>query len=143
MFRLVSQNLRWLLRNPWRNLLLVPPLPAQSLSSTIHPLDPPLQPQCPREPQLQSPSHSHNDAHHEFTDLRPTLMIPQAIVHESINQILLEHCRFLHMIPFINATHQNEMHREFWEELNSLLGQALEAYPKEDITGIVSKFLEK
>ncbi|MBW0573685.1 hypothetical protein O181_113400 [Austropuccinia psidii MF-1] len=24
--RLVSQNLRWLLRNPWRNLLLVPPL---------------------------------------------------------------------------------------------------------------------
>ncbi|MBW0591692.1 hypothetical protein O181_131407 [Austropuccinia psidii MF-1] len=26
--RLMSQNLRWLLRNPRRNLLLVPPLPA-------------------------------------------------------------------------------------------------------------------
>ncbi|MBW0514293.1 hypothetical protein O181_054008 [Austropuccinia psidii MF-1] len=33
----------------------------------------------------------------------PTLMIPQAIVHESINQISLEHCHLLHMIPFVDA----------------------------------------
>ncbi|MBW0508146.1 hypothetical protein O181_047861 [Austropuccinia psidii MF-1] len=35
--------------------------------------------------------HSHNEAQQEFTDLQPTLMIPQAIFHKSINQILLEH----------------------------------------------------
>ncbi|MBW0510328.1 hypothetical protein O181_050043 [Austropuccinia psidii MF-1] len=71
---------------------------------------PPLQ--CPREPQrllppVQSPSTSHVEARQEFTDLRPTLMIPQAIVHKSINQILLEHRRLLHMIPFVDATHRN------------------------------------
>ncbi|MBW0463486.1 hypothetical protein O181_003201 [Austropuccinia psidii MF-1] len=48
-----------------------------------------------------------------------------------------------HMIPFVDATHQNEMHLEFWEELNTLLGPALEAYPKEEITRIVSRFLSK
>ncbi|MBW0552666.1 hypothetical protein O181_092381 [Austropuccinia psidii MF-1] len=94
-------------------------------------------------PPVQSPSHSHNDACQEFTDLRPTLMIPRAIVHESINRILLEHRCLLHIIPCVDATHRNEMHQEFWEELNSLLAQVLEAYPKEDITGIVSKYLEK
>ncbi|MBW0587267.1 hypothetical protein O181_126982 [Austropuccinia psidii MF-1] len=104
--------------------------------------------QCPQEPQrllspVQSPSHSHDDARHEFTDLQPILMIPRAIIPKSINQILLEHCRLLHMIPFVDATNQNEMHRDFWQELNSLLAQELGAYPKEDITGIVSKFLEK
>ncbi|MBW0557598.1 hypothetical protein O181_097313 [Austropuccinia psidii MF-1] len=106
------------------------------------------EPECPREPQcllppVQSPSHSHDDARHEFTDLRPTLMIPQAIVHKSINRILLEHCRLVHMIPFVDGTHRNEMHQEFQEELNSLLAQALEAYPKENITGVIFKFLEK
>ncbi|MBW0492535.1 hypothetical protein O181_032250 [Austropuccinia psidii MF-1] len=92
---------------------------------------------------VPSSPHSDNDAHQEFTDLRPTLVIPQAIVHKSINQILLEHRFLLHMIPLVDATHQNEIHREFREELNSLLCQELEAYPKEDITGIVSKYLEK
>ncbi|MBW0548882.1 hypothetical protein O181_088597 [Austropuccinia psidii MF-1] len=94
-------------------------------------------------PLVPSFPHSHDDTHQEFTDLQPTLMIPQAIIHKSINQILLEHCGLLHMIPFVDATHRNEMHRELGEELNSLLYQALEAYPKEDITGIVSKYLEK
>ncbi|MBW0488986.1 hypothetical protein O181_028701 [Austropuccinia psidii MF-1] len=89
---------------------------------------------APKNPTVSSP-HSHNEALQEFTDLQSTLMIPQAIDHGSINQILVEHCQLLHMIPFMDATHQKEMHREFWEELNSLLGQALEAYPKEDITG--------
>ncbi|MBW0526116.1 hypothetical protein O181_065831 [Austropuccinia psidii MF-1] len=89
------------------------------------------------------PSHSHNDPCQEFTDLQPTLLITQAIVHEAINRILLEHRRLLHMIPFADATHRNEMHWDLREELNSLLAQALQAYPKEDITGIISKFLEK
>ncbi|MBW0537756.1 hypothetical protein O181_077471 [Austropuccinia psidii MF-1] len=87
-------------------------------------------PQCPREPQrlpppVQRPSHSNDEALQEFTNLRPTLMIPRAIVHKSINQILLEHCHLLHMIPFVDATHQNEMHWEFWEEPNSHLSQEL------------------
>ncbi|MBW0490147.1 hypothetical protein O181_029862 [Austropuccinia psidii MF-1] len=86
-------------------------------------------------PLLPSSPHSQNDACQEFPDLRLTLMIPQAIVHKSINHILLEHCRLLHMIPFVDETHQNEMHREFWDELNSLLCQALEAYPKETSPG--------
>ncbi|MBW0472486.1 hypothetical protein O181_012201 [Austropuccinia psidii MF-1] len=47
------------------------------------------------------------------------------------------------MIPFVDDTHWNEMHQELGEELSSLLGQELEAYPKEEITGIVSRFLEK
>ncbi|MBW0527463.1 hypothetical protein O181_067178 [Austropuccinia psidii MF-1] len=65
--------------------------------------------------------HSHDDARQEFTDLQPTLMIHQAIFHKSINQISLEHCQLLHMIPFMDATHRNEMHREFGEEINSPL----------------------
>ncbi|MBW0501176.1 hypothetical protein O181_040891 [Austropuccinia psidii MF-1] len=101
-----------------------------------------LPPSAPKNPTASSP-HSHNDAYQEFTDLRPPLIIPQAIIPKSINQILLEHCRLPHMIPFVDATHQNEMHREFLEELNCLFCQALEAYPKEDITGIFSKYLEK
>ncbi|MBW0499921.1 hypothetical protein O181_039636 [Austropuccinia psidii MF-1] len=44
----------------------------------------------PQDPTASSP-HSHNEAFQEFTDLQPTLMIPQAIIHKSINQILLEH----------------------------------------------------
>ncbi|MBW0520201.1 hypothetical protein O181_059916 [Austropuccinia psidii MF-1] len=120
----------------------VPPLHSNPCSLPRDPF------QCRQEPQqllppVQRPSHSNDEACQEFTNLRPTLMIPRAIVHESINRILLEHCRLLHMIPFMDATHQNEMHWEFREELNSLLAQALEAYPKEDITGIVSKYLEK
>ncbi|MBW0495827.1 hypothetical protein O181_035542 [Austropuccinia psidii MF-1] len=141
--------------------LLVPLLPAQSSSSTIHPSDPPshfsfpdsatlhscsppdLPPIAAKNPTysslpVPSSSHSYDDTCQQFTNLRPTLMIPPAI-----NQILLGHHCLLHMIPFVDATHQNEMHWEFQEELNSLLGQALEGYPKEDITGIVSKYLEK
>ncbi|MBW0488150.1 hypothetical protein O181_027865 [Austropuccinia psidii MF-1] len=86
--------------------------------------------------------HSHNEAWEEFTDFQPALMIPQAIVHDSINQILLEHCQLLHMIAFVDATYENELRWEFREELNYLLGQALEAYPEEDITGIVSSILK-
>ncbi|MBW0578512.1 hypothetical protein O181_118227, partial [Austropuccinia psidii MF-1] len=44
--------------------------------------------------------HSHNDSCQEFTNLKPTLMIPR-----SINHILLEHRQLLHMIPFVDATH--------------------------------------
>ncbi|MBW0518597.1 hypothetical protein O181_058312 [Austropuccinia psidii MF-1] len=93
----------------------------------------------PFDPPIASSPHSHSEAWQVFTDLRPT----RATVHKSINQILLENCQLVYMIPFVDAAHQNEMNREFWEELNSLLGQALEAYPKEDITGIVSSFLKK
>ncbi|MBW0500684.1 hypothetical protein O181_040399 [Austropuccinia psidii MF-1] len=32
-----------------------------------------------------SSTHSHNEAWKEFTKLRPTLIIPQAILHNSIN----------------------------------------------------------
>ncbi|MBW0523502.1 hypothetical protein O181_063217 [Austropuccinia psidii MF-1] len=72
---------------------------------------------------IGSPSpHSHDEAQQEFMYLQPTFMIPQAIVHKSINQILLEHHQFLHMIPFVDVTHQNEMHQKLREELNSLLG---------------------
>ncbi|MBW0529480.1 hypothetical protein O181_069195 [Austropuccinia psidii MF-1] len=56
----------------------------------------------PENPTSYSP-HSHNEAWQEFTDLRPTLMIPQAIVYKSINPILLDHCQLLHMIPFVDA----------------------------------------
>ncbi|MBW0507803.1 hypothetical protein O181_047518 [Austropuccinia psidii MF-1] len=86
---------------------------------------------------------SHNEAWKEFMDLRPTLTVPQAIVHKSINQILLEDYQLVQMIPFMDETHQNEMHWEFQDHLESLLGQELKAYPKEDITGIVSRFLKK
>ncbi|MBW0517068.1 hypothetical protein O181_056783 [Austropuccinia psidii MF-1] len=68
-----------------------------------------------RTPPVPSSSHSYDDACQEFTNLRPTLIIPQAIVQDAINQILLEHCHLLHMIPFVDATHQNEMHWEFLE----------------------------
>ncbi|MBW0573523.1 hypothetical protein O181_113238, partial [Austropuccinia psidii MF-1] len=36
-------------------------------------------------PPVQRPSHSHDGARQEFTDLRLTLMVPQALVHQSIN----------------------------------------------------------
>ncbi|MBW0484005.1 hypothetical protein O181_023720 [Austropuccinia psidii MF-1] len=154
--RLVSLNLRWLQHNQWRNLLvstffyffLVPKFPSPLLQpSPACPATPalvicPLAPQVPKNPTASSP-HSHDEAFQEFTNLKLTLMIPQAIIHKYINQILLEHRQLLHLIPFVDATHQNEMHREFWEELNTLLGQALEAYPKEDIIRIVSGFLPK
>ncbi|MBW0521673.1 hypothetical protein O181_061388 [Austropuccinia psidii MF-1] len=97
----------------------------------------PFEPNCLLPP-VPSYSHSYDDTRQQFTSLRPTLMIPPAI-----NQILLGHHCFLHKIPFVDATHQNEMHWEFREELNSLLSQALEGYSKEDITRIVSKYLEK
>ncbi|MBW0519909.1 hypothetical protein O181_059624 [Austropuccinia psidii MF-1] len=99
-------------------------------------------PIAPKNPTANS-LNSNNEACQEFTDRQATLMIPQSIVNKSINQILLEHCQLLHMIPFVDVTHQNEMHQEFQEELNSLLGQALEAYSKEDIIRIVSKYLYK
>ncbi|MBW0475096.1 hypothetical protein O181_014811 [Austropuccinia psidii MF-1] len=70
-------------------------------SSTHSPEIPPI---SPKDPTAPFPS-SHNEAWPEFMDLRLTLMIPQAIVHESINQILLEHCQLLHMISFMDATH--------------------------------------
>ncbi|MBW0473516.1 hypothetical protein O181_013231 [Austropuccinia psidii MF-1] len=120
---------------------LVPLLPAPSLSSTIHPsaspLLFPLPPLLPQRSQPPISPHSHNDAQQEFTNLRPALMIPQAIFHDPINQILLENHQLLPMIPFVDTTHQNEMHMEFQEELNSSLAQEIEAYPKEDITRIV------
>ncbi|MBW0483126.1 hypothetical protein O181_022841 [Austropuccinia psidii MF-1] len=50
---------------------------------------PPLSP-SPENPTTSSPQ-SHNEAWQDFTELQPTLMIPQAIIHESINQILMEH----------------------------------------------------
>ncbi|MBW0487139.1 hypothetical protein O181_026854 [Austropuccinia psidii MF-1] len=114
-----------------------PPPPSSSLTANFPSCSPPSTP-TPVPSPVQSPSHSHDDACQEFTNLRPTLMIPQAIIHESINQILLEHRCLLYMIPFVDATHRNEMHWDFREELNFLLAEALDAYPKEDITGIVS-----
>ncbi|MBW0499441.1 hypothetical protein O181_039156 [Austropuccinia psidii MF-1] len=122
------------------------PEPEMALTQSMEepfvcPLAPPSTP-TPEIPTTSSP-HSHNEAGQEFTNLKPTLMIPQEIVHDIINQVLLEHCQLLHMIPVVDATHRNEMHQQFWEELNSLLGQVLEAYPKEDITRIVSRFLKK
>ncbi|MBW0497337.1 hypothetical protein O181_037052 [Austropuccinia psidii MF-1] len=70
-------------------------------------IPPPLAPSpCvpPPSPVPSSP-HSHNEARKEFSDLRLTLMIPRALVHESINRILLEHCQLLHIIPFVDVTH--------------------------------------
>ncbi|MBW0560121.1 hypothetical protein O181_099836 [Austropuccinia psidii MF-1] len=156
--QLVSLNLRWLRRNPQRNLLVSPhfsfftllnfssPLlfpspafpatPASVIIINNTPVGSPL-PLAPRSP------HSHIDARQEAMALQPTLIILQEIIHKSINQILFEHCRFLHMIPFVDVTHKNDIHWGFREELNSLLGQELQAYPKQDITGIVSRFLEK
>ncbi|MBW0502981.1 hypothetical protein O181_042696 [Austropuccinia psidii MF-1] len=53
---------------------------------------PPISPENPTASSspVTSFPHSHDEICQEFTDLRPTLMIPQAIVHKSINQILLE-----------------------------------------------------
>ncbi|MBW0554325.1 hypothetical protein O181_094040 [Austropuccinia psidii MF-1] len=121
------------------SVIIIDDMPIGSPTSPPSPcVTPPFSPTL-----VPSSPHSHNDACQEFTNLQPTLMIPSAIVHKSINRILLEHFCLLHMIPFVDATHQIEMHWEFWEELNILLWQALEAYPKEDITRIVSKYLEK
>ncbi|MBW0503383.1 hypothetical protein O181_043098 [Austropuccinia psidii MF-1] len=108
----------------------------------IHPLDPPSLVPSPEIPTASSP-HSNDEAWQEFTDFPPTLMIPPAMVHKSINQIFLEDCQLLHMIPFVDMAHQNDMHWEFQEEQNSLLGQALEPYPKQNITPIVPRFLKK
>ncbi|MBW0530256.1 hypothetical protein O181_069971 [Austropuccinia psidii MF-1] len=78
-------------------------------SSAFHSCSPFLQllprTQLPSPPLVPSSSHSYNDACQEFTDLRPTLMIPRAIIQEAINRILLEHCCLLNMIPFVDATH--------------------------------------
>ncbi|MBW0476740.1 hypothetical protein O181_016455 [Austropuccinia psidii MF-1] len=112
--------------------------PSCSPSLHSYPTDPnhllPLEPSSP---------HSHNEAWQEFTNLQPMLIIPQAIVQNSINPILSEDCQFLHIIPFVDDTNQNEMQCKFREELSFLLGQELKAYPKEEITRIVSRFLEK
>ncbi|MBW0546858.1 hypothetical protein O181_086573 [Austropuccinia psidii MF-1] len=86
-----------------------PPIsPAQTLlPSTPTPDLPPIAAENPTtsSPPVPSSSHSYDDSRQEFTNLQPTLMIPQAI-----NQILLEHRHLLHMIPFVDVTHQNEMH---------------------------------
>ncbi|MBW0530560.1 hypothetical protein O181_070275 [Austropuccinia psidii MF-1] len=93
---------------------LVPLHPHPQSSLTICPLDPPpstptpvpsleIPPIAPENPTAYSP-HSHNEALQEFADMQQTLMIPRAIIHESINQILLEHHLLLHMIPFADAT---------------------------------------
>ncbi|MBW0498772.1 hypothetical protein O181_038487 [Austropuccinia psidii MF-1] len=62
---------------------------------------PPLSPSM--ENLTASSPQSYNEAWQEFTDLHPTLMIPQAIVYKSIRRILLEHRQLLHMIPFVEA----------------------------------------
>ncbi|MBW0560312.1 hypothetical protein O181_100027 [Austropuccinia psidii MF-1] len=49
-----------------------------------HPVSPGYLP-VPLRTRVQSSSHSHDDTRQELTNLRPTLMIPRAIVHESIN----------------------------------------------------------
>ncbi|MBW0548614.1 hypothetical protein O181_088329 [Austropuccinia psidii MF-1] len=52
---------------------------------------PPIAAKKPTASSPPAPSYpqSHDEAQQEFTNLRPTLMIPQAIFHESINRILL------------------------------------------------------
>ncbi|MBW0542026.1 hypothetical protein O181_081741 [Austropuccinia psidii MF-1] len=75
----------------------------------FHPEHNRLLPPAPSSPQ------SYNDAWQEFMDLQLTLMIPQAIVHKSINQILLEHHCLLQMIHFVDVTYKNEMYRE-WKD---------------------------
>ncbi|MBW0462884.1 hypothetical protein O181_002599 [Austropuccinia psidii MF-1] len=125
----------------------IPPhVPPPSTPTPVPSLEiPPISPKnlAASSPPVQGSPHSHNEACQEFTDLQLTLIVPQAIVHESINQILLEYCQLFHMIPFVDVTHPNETHQEFLEELSTLLGQAVEDYPKEEITGIVSKYLNK
>ncbi|MBW0515988.1 hypothetical protein O181_055703 [Austropuccinia psidii MF-1] len=91
-FQLMSHNLRWLLRNPWRNLLvslhsyqLFLTFSLTIYSSSHHSrLDHYHRRYAhwiPQEPQhllppVQSPSHPNNDARQEFTSLQPALMIP-------------------------------------------------------------------
>ncbi|MBW0529257.1 hypothetical protein O181_068972 [Austropuccinia psidii MF-1] len=62
-----------------RSIIIIDNMPVGS------PPPPPLQPRFSSQRSLpvQSPSHSHDDARQEFTGLRPTLMIPQAIIHKS------------------------------------------------------------
>ncbi|MBW0576674.1 hypothetical protein O181_116389 [Austropuccinia psidii MF-1] len=57
-------------------------------SSPTHPPSHPVSPgslPVPLRTPVQSPSHSHDDTRQELTNLQPTLMIPRAIVHKSIN----------------------------------------------------------
>ncbi|MBW0524999.1 hypothetical protein O181_064714 [Austropuccinia psidii MF-1] len=125
----------------WLRLLLLfphPRSPSAFHQITSHCLQPPNR----LLPPVQGTSQSHNEALEEFTNMKPTPMIPQAIFSKFINQVFLENNPFLHMIPFVNGTHQNEMHPEFYEDLNSLLGNVLEGYPKEVVTGTFLKFLK-
>ncbi|MBW0527138.1 hypothetical protein O181_066853 [Austropuccinia psidii MF-1] len=135
---------------PNKTLLFLVCLASKPRSSPLRAQVAPDEPSQTKEPPIPGPSpssqpHKDNMTHEPEPEVAPmqSREEPFAIIHKSINRILREHRRLLHMIPFVDATHRNEMHREFWEEPNSLLAQALEAYPKEDITGIVSKFLEK
>ncbi|MBW0479068.1 hypothetical protein O181_018783 [Austropuccinia psidii MF-1] len=59
------------------------------VSSPAPPPSPPLLPQ--RSLPTSFFPHSHNEAFQEFSNLKPTLMINQEIVHGSINGILLEY----------------------------------------------------
>ncbi|MBW0469979.1 hypothetical protein O181_009694 [Austropuccinia psidii MF-1] len=84
-----------------------PPLPPSTPTAVPSLEIPPIATKNPTSssPPMPSSPQSHDEAWQEFTNLHPTLMIPQAIVHESINRILLEQCGFLHMIPFVDETH--------------------------------------
>ncbi|MBW0486672.1 hypothetical protein O181_026387 [Austropuccinia psidii MF-1] len=64
------------------NMPIRTPLPHLPVSSEIPTAPSPLVPRSP---------HSNNKALQEFTNLQPILIIPQAIVHKSINLIFLEH----------------------------------------------------
>ncbi|MBW0492310.1 hypothetical protein O181_032025 [Austropuccinia psidii MF-1] len=92
-----QRHARWIPPSPSTPSLDLPPIAAKNPPSS--------------SPLVPSSFHSYNDPLQEFTDLRPTLMIPQAI-----NQILLEHYRLLHMIPLVDTTHINEMDSQFREE---------------------------
>ncbi|MBW0462369.1 hypothetical protein O181_002084 [Austropuccinia psidii MF-1] len=88
---------------PEPEVIIIDDMPVRSPTPPPSPCVPP--PIASNNPTASSPpvpssSHSYDDACQEFTNLQPTLMIPQAI-----NQILLEHHRLLHMIPFVDATH--------------------------------------
>ncbi|MBW0493490.1 hypothetical protein O181_033205 [Austropuccinia psidii MF-1] len=79
------------------------------------PPSPEIAPIAPKKPTASSPQ-PHNEARQEFTNFLLTLMIPETLVHETINQILLEHHQLLQMILFVDATHRNEMHCELRED---------------------------